>query len=345
MTDSYKPIIFPQDEKPHEKIIEWWYFNGHLWDEKNNQYPFMHCLFKANAKKVKLPLMIKSPLKNLYFEHSMISDVSQEKFHSIVNPICLPLPDHNVAPLLFNHYWNTPKDISHLIETKPFYYHLKTKNINLFFESTKKPMLENQTGFIDLGNNRTTWYYSLSNLKTQGHIKIENTWLPVTGKSWHDHQWADAPYKKDFWLWFCLQLENDTEIVCFEYGRETKTRLATIMDKNCVQQTFPVKIISEGENWISKTTGASYPLQWKIKIPQAKIEIVVKSLTKNQEMLYGPINYWEGGLGVQAVINGQNINGFGFAELVGMETKKKFTEIYREQLTKKIVAKWKNFKL
>lgn len=335
MTNEKPAVQFPQDELPHDKIIEWWYFNGHLWDENKNHYAFMFAFFKADLKRVNLPFLKALPVKNIYFEHSLISDIKNKKFYSTINPFCLLLPEKTETPLLSLRYVSQPPNISFLKETKPFSFRLKTKNLDLNFISAKKPLLENQTGFIALKPGRETWYYSLTDLATSGEIKIGKKALKVAGKSWHDHQWADAPYENDFWLWFSFQLENGREIVCFEYGREIKKRMATVMYKNGDQKTFDVEIIPGKDLWTSPQTGASYPQEWEIRIPEEKIKLAVKSLNENQEMIYGLINYWEGGLAVEAEIAGKKFNGLGFAELVGFPTTKNLIEIFSLKFKKK----------
>ncbi|OGY46276.1 MAG: hypothetical protein A3J65_01890 [Candidatus Buchananbacteria bacterium RIFCSPHIGHO2_02_FULL_45_11b] len=328
MPDCFKPIRFPQDELPHNKIIEWWYFNGHLWDEHKNHYAFMYAFFKADLKRVKLPWLKILPVKNIYFEHSMISDVKNNKFQATISPFCLLLPKKSKRPLLSLRYLGQLPNVSFLKETKPFSYRLKTKNLDLTLTSAKKPLLENQTGFIKLKPGRETWYYSLTDLAASGEIRIGKKTVKVAGQSWHDHQWADAPYENDYWLWFSVQLENGMEIICFEYGWEIKKRLATVMYKNCAQKTFDVEIIPGKNSWTSPQTGASYPQEWEIIIPKGKIKLVVNSLNKNQEMIYGLINYWEGGLSVKAEIAGEKIKGLGFAELVGLPAAKNLIEIF-----------------
>ena len=39
--DEIKPIVLPKDNGPHDFIIEWWYFNGHLYDKGGKEYSFM----------------------------------------------------------------------------------------------------------------------------------------------------------------------------------------------------------------------------------------------------------------------------------------------------------------
>jgi len=343
MKNGFKPIKFPADELPHDKIIEWWYFNGLLTDEDGNQFSFMHAFFKANPRKVKLPLMNKLPVSSVYFEHSMITDIKRQEFYSSVNPICVPLPDHNSAPLIFFHFLTRPGAASYLSEVKPFFYPLKAENFDIFMESAKPPLLENQTGFLEVQPGRTTWYYSLTQLKTEGYITVKGKRRKVSGLSWHDHQWADAPYANDFWIWFSLQLKNGLDIVCFEYGRDRKTKLASIIDKNSIQKTYPVEIVPGNDSWVSSVTGATYPQVWRINIPEKKIEIVVKSLNRNQEINYGTINYWEGGLSVEARISGRIVKGQGFAELVGFPRQKKLAAIYQQRFKAEFMKKWNGF--
>ena len=39
--DEIKPIVLPKDNGPHDFIIEWWYFNGHLYDKGGKEYSFI----------------------------------------------------------------------------------------------------------------------------------------------------------------------------------------------------------------------------------------------------------------------------------------------------------------
>jgi len=317
---KYKKIKFPEDELAHKNIIEWWYFNGNLKDKKGNEYAFMNCLFKVKVDKVKIPFL-KVPLKTAYFSHSLLSDIKNKKFYSEVNPLSIVSTDSFSKPLLFIEYTQPSLNgyISYIIEkTEKSKYHIKTKDMDLTFISTKTPLLEGGKGFVSL-NPKETYYYSLTNLKTRGKIKIKGKWIEVKGKSWMDHQWADVPYEGDKWTWFSIQLENNMEIVCFEYDdKKNKTYLASISYPNSKQKHFSeIKLKPLGEKWKSKRTGTIYSLSWEIEIPSEKIKLEVQSLIKNQEMNFGTINYWEGPLKVKGAIKNKKVKGKGFMELVG----------------------------
>jgi len=53
---------------------------------------------------------------------------------------------------------------------------------------------------------------------------------------------------------------------------------------------------------------------------------------KEQEMIFGSINYWEGPLTVKGKVNDERVSGKGFAELVGYPAKKFFVEFYKPEL-------------
>jgi len=341
MKMKYQKIKFPEDESAHNNIIEWWYFNGNLKDKKGNKYAFMDCLFKADATKVKIPFL-KVPFKTVHFSHSLLSDIKNKKFYSEINPVSIISTDSFSKPLLFINYTQPSLEgyINYIIEkTGKFKYHIKTKNIDLILTSVKKPLLEGGKGFIDLNPDKT-YYYSLTNLKTEGRIKIQDKWIDVKGKSWMDHQWADVPYNENKWTWFSIQLDNNIEIVCFEYDdRKTKSYLASISypnDKHKHISKFELK--SLGEKWKSKRTGTTYPLSWEIKIPSEKIKLKVEPLMKNpsQEIIFGTINYWEGPLKIKGFVNNKKVKGEGFMELVGYASDYSKTKILKNEVTNAI---------
>ena len=317
---KYKKIKFPEDESAHNNIIEWWYFNGNLKDKKDNKYAFMNCLFKVDVNKVKIPFL-KVPFKTAYFSHSLLSDIKENKFYPEVNPLSVVSIDSFSKQLLFINYAipSLKGHINYVIESpEKSKYHIKTKDLDLIMTSTKKPLLEGGKGFVDLKPEKT-YYYSLTNLQTKGKIKIKNKWIDVTGKSWMDHQWADVSYGQNKWTWFSIQLQNNMEIVCFEYDNgKNKTYSASISYPDNKQKHFSeVEFKALGKKWKSEKTGTIYPLSWEIKIPEEKITLKVESLINNQEMNFGTINYWEGALNVKGQIDKKKIKGEGFMELVG----------------------------
>lgn len=339
MPRKIKLVRFPQDELSHNNIIEWWYFNGNLRDEKGNRYAFMNCLFKAEVKKVKIPFLSRVPFKNIYFFHSILSDVENRKFYPVVDYISVVSRDSFSKPLLFINHTNpiTVKGYLNRVleETKKFTYHLKDERIDLEMASTKKPLLEGENGQIEICGKKS-YYYSLTNLKTKGTVHIGRRSFKVTGKAWLDHQWANVSYSKDKWSWFSLQLDNNIEVMGCEYDDgKSKDYLVGIMDSNGKQENLKGLKLTPGHNvWESEETKAKYPLAWKIEIPDRKINLKVSALVKNQEIIFGSINYWEGPLAVSGLFKGKKVKGMGFMELVGYPSEYDNVDYVKSELEK-----------
>ena len=139
LENKFESIKFPEDELAHNSITEWWYFNGHLEDSKQNRYSFMNCLFRADvkkldAKKLKIPFLNQLPLKTPYFSHSVLSDIKRKKSYPVVNYISIVSRDSFSKPLLFINYINPmifAGYFNSVIERiGKFKYHIKTENID-----------------------------------------------------------------------------------------------------------------------------------------------------------------------------------------------------------------------
>jgi predicted secreted hydrolase len=339
MHKKYIPIKFPKDESSHDYIVEWWYFNGRLKDGSGAEYSFMDCLFKVDVKKVKIPFLSKVPVKEVYFSHSLLTAHKNKKSVRRIAPFSVISDDSFSKPLLYINYLNPEIKngyVNCVIEkTGKTNYHLKNEDIDLVLTAVKKPLLEGGKGYLDF-RSKNTYYYSLTNLKTKGRIKTGGKWIEVTGKSWMDHQWADAEYATDRWDWFSIQLENNIEAVfCAYHAGKEKTYLADICYADGRQEHYDaVEIIPLKKHWTSPKSKAVYPLAWKIRLPEKNIELNLTAETRNQEMLFGSINYWEGPLHVAGRFDGKKAKGNGFMELVGYPSKYTNAKYFRDEIGK-----------
>ncbi|MBU0536277.1 MAG: hypothetical protein KKE20_04890 [Nanoarchaeota archaeon] len=333
---KYKKIRFPKDVFPHDKVIEWWYFNGNLADSSGRRYSFMHCLFRADAKKSKIPFIERIPLNYVLFSHGLLSDISQKKTYQDVYPIVFRSVDSYSKPRFFVNF--APPSMKGYLnyeieETGPHCFRVKSKFLDIMLRSKKEPLLEGGKGFLDL-DSKQTFYYSLTNMHADGWIIIDKKRIHVTGKAWMDHQWADEYYTRDKWSWFSIQFDNDTELVCFEYDvGKKKSYLASIIDKKSrSKHTSNVKLIPDKRNWKSPVTGAVYPLDWKIIIPEFDVDIRISSPLKEQEVLFSTINYWEGPISAAGKVFGKSAKGKGFMELASYPMDKSLTQRLRKHV-------------
>lgn len=318
-----KPVILPADGMPHKCIVEWWYYNGLLEAEDGRRFAYMMCLFKVDNKKVSVPVLRRLPFKTVFFTHSLLSDITNQKFDSSIDYFSVMSKDSFSRELFYANFTNPlagfGKYVNSAIEESigPVF-HLKRENFDLQLVSKKPVLLEDGTGYVKL-HERDTYYYSYTNLKTEGVVLLGDKEIKVKGKSWMDHQWADNKWGQDHWTWFSIQLDNDIELVCCEYKNgDKKDYLGSIIYADGHSEHAKDVILTPlDKGWISNKTKAKYNLVWKIEIPSKKISLQVAPEIKNQEMVFGTINYWEGPMKFEGVVDGVQVQGRGFLELVG----------------------------
>lgn len=338
-----RKLKFPRDGKAHNTIVEWWYFNGHLEDSKGNKYAFMDCLFRVNAKKSGLSFIEKVPFKNVYFSHSIFSDISKKKSYIDVHPLSIISEDSFSKKLFYVNYTfpSLGGYLNHVIEeVDKFKYRIKSEHFDLNLVSKKKPFLEGGKGFLNFGL-KSSYYYALTNMDASGYINLGGKRIKVKGKSWLDRQWTNVPYSKNSkWTWFSIQLDNDIEIVVFEFITDGKKfYFGGVIDENEESyNTTKVRITPLKGKWKSNKTGAVYPVSWRIEIPSKEIDLVVKPLIKKQEVIFGAINYLENPLKVSGKTKGKRVKGQGFMELVGYPAQKSRIKVYEEGI-KEIIEK------
>lgn len=318
-TSAMPGIKFPKDEKVHPQAMEWWYWNGHLKDRAGLAYAFMASLFK-----VKLPA-----LKPVWFLHSFISSVKGQKFYPDTRLFFRGLDQGSMAGGKLK---ASARGYFSMRQESLGKFSLEIPHLRLRLLSEKPPLPTGGTGELDFKTSKSCCY-SLTRLQVQGELELEGKRKKVRGLAWMDHQWSPLALDQEHvWTWFALQLNDGTELSCFEYGRKIKTRLATLSRPDgSVAVTKRVRLVRVGLPWISPKTGAQYPLHWKISLPEFGLEVATRPLLKNQEMLFGPLNYWEGPLKVVAKSKGKKIGGVGFLEIVGVPWGKSILRVIAQQ--------------
>lgn len=353
MAAQQKQLQFPKDELKHNYGIEWWYWNGTMQDKEGNEYAFMHCLFRTDIKKFKLLFNSIIPHTPFYFSHSVVTDIAKRKAYPHINYAAIVTRDSFTKKLLHVHYANpipTASDrASTITEPEPFAYEIQAELLDIRMTAQKKPMALGDKGYLKL-THESTYYYSIPRLALEGTIKVGNRWIPIKGTAWMDHQWANPRLSRDSWSWFSIQLSDKTDIVCFKHASGTKeTDYGHISKPDGTQASSQQIILTPTKYWSSRTTKTSYPLEWKIEIPDEQISLVVTPRVRNQEMLYGGMHYWEGPTHITGTIGKKKVSGSGFMELVGYRSRYSNIEFIEEmtkgaikllaQHTKKILSK------
>lgn len=70
--------------------------------------------------------------------------------------------------------------------------------------------------------------------------------------------------------------------------------------------------------WKSPHTGGNYPSGWRLRVPSARLDLVLVPVVLDQELanLTGGVSYWEGAVDVNDAVSGRHL-GVGYVELTG----------------------------
>ncbi len=196
-----------------------------------------------------------------------------------------------------------------------------TDKLHLTLVSTKPPMAVGGSGETGLVRPDDMFYYSLTRCAVTGTIDTGAGLEAVTtGTGWLDHQWGSSwGASNNGWDWWGIQLNDGTDILAFrQRNLSTGTvffPLATFMDKDGRQSVTRNIQFTPYNTWKSPTTGARYPLRWRLTFPDKRLALDISAAVASQEMpvLASGGAIWEGTCRVSA----PGMTGTAYMELVG----------------------------
>ena len=306
-----KPIQFPDDEGLHvSKLIEWWYYTGHLTSDSGRNFGFEVCYFRF------------TPF--IYFAHFAISDIDNKKIRyvrKIFSPASVLIKGEKLALNYGN--WGAKA-------TGSFQYDLWAEapdfSMKLQMSSLKPPMLIGDEGIIKMGDDANSYYYTLTRNSVGGSISIGEENYHVNGTAWMDHQWGNFFMSTIWgWDWFSLQLDNNMELNIFSFhnsqGEQTNPFVEILNPDNTNEMLSTVELTPLSW-WTSPQTRIRYPSGYRIYLPEKNYTFTVIPKFKEQEIEANPfspdfIDYWEGACSVSADLDGAKVEGQAYNEICG----------------------------
>ena len=326
---------FPRDHASHDSFkTEWWYYTGHLATKQGRRFGYELTFFRSGVENP--PKAVPSSpwqMDNVFLAHFAVTDIEKGKF---VNFERMNRAGLNVAGarqdacLVFNETWSAARlGDKFTLEADSDGYSIK-----LLLTPAKPPVVHGKDGVSQKAScaGCASHYYSLTRLKTEGVIVLEDGAHEVTGESWMDHEFGSNQLSEDQegWDWFSIQLSDGSELMLYNMRRRNggvdKHSSGTIIGADGSSRHLPVSAMSikPVATWKSPTTGAIYPSGWKVSIPDSGITLELAPVQKDQELVTSGstgITYWEGAVDVKGVKGGKKVSGRGYVELVGYAEK------------------------
>lgn len=322
-------IEFPRDFGPHPDFqTEWWYYTGNLSAPDGRRFGYQFTIFRRALLPPSLTAERGSELaaSQIYLGHFALTDV-QERNHVYFERFARGAGGIAGAQAVPYRVWLEDWQIT---EFEPGTYRMRASQdgfaLDLTLLDLKGPVLQGENGYSQKGPDpgNASFYYSQTRLKTAGILQIDGQEFEVTGYSWKDHEYSTSALSGDQvgWDWFAIQFSDQTELKVFhirkENGEIDRFSSGSFVNQSGLitplgDQDFSIKSTA---SWTSEASGATYPANWTIEVPELNIELQVSPLVADQELNVS-YSYWEGAVSVTGTKNGFPIDGFGYAELTG----------------------------
>jgi len=329
-------FAFPRDHGSHDNYkTEWWYYTGHLTTDEGKRYGFELTFFRVGVDRSPLAPSAslragvgRWELRNLSLAHFAITDVAAKDFryYEKLNRSS-PFTASAAADKLdvFNEGWRatTLADGSWRLVAAS-----GRDSIDLVLTSRKPPAINGENGVSvkAQGAGYASHYYSMTRLEARGAINGRR----CRGLAWMDHEFGSAALRENqqWWDWFSIQLDNDTELMLYQIRRTDGTPDVTssgsliTSDGDVIHlRRDDVRITPTGK-WQSPHTRATYPMGWRVAVPKFGIALVLQPLLRDQELVTKGstrVTYWEGAVDVTGSAGNVAARGSGYVEMTGYD--------------------------
>lgn len=329
-------IRLPRDAGSHPAAqTEWWYIVGHLTDGHGHSYGFETTFFRLGGMQKVFP---GSTSDTILRTDVAITDETAHRFHMrITNQ--LPQRGQTIVSTgrLYLHAGTitmSSRDSVHYRTQGTIPAHSQAPGgnkapnepggaVDLALDSLRAPMLVN-SGTVNWGKGLSA-YYSLTDLRATGTLRIGTRRVTVRGTAWMDHQWGTwDPRSITGWTWMEMQLGDGTDLsLVNEYPGKTPLPKWTMAQLPSGRQQFvPQAQITVLAHWRSPATHILYPARWRVRVPALQLDVVVQPTVADQELVNAyvpsqPMAYWEGHCTIRGTHAGHAVRGDGYTELTG----------------------------
>ena len=316
-------VSFPTDEGFHsEEPTEWWYANGEVTGVTSGKtYTYLLIYFSSSYSYAGYD----------GFRILNIMDESTGQLYSDTKPVNYDSKSETELLVEANVFlgsqdtWITKRDTDgNLI---PFEYTISATSsfgaLQLDYKTTKRPLLIGDDGYLEQGSENYTYYYSQTTNEVSGNITLNGTTEAVTGTSWIDRQYGSFnPYLGENYEWFSIQLSNGMDINAYnvftpDYAIPDNLKykvFAAYVDETTQYTTSDFVLERLSYHW-SDDNVQCYSNKWRLTSDKNKVDLIITPRHNDAEILE-PIRFFEDATTITGSVNGVEVTGIGFAELI-----------------------------
>lgn len=307
-----RQLDFPFDHGPHfDSLFEWWYFTGETLTSEGETIGFEFTIFKVGTV----------GLNNfIYVGHLAITrpETSEHFFTEVITLPPVSGIDEGKTEIKINNFSFA------FSESKGFTIMADTGNlsVNLSLTPTMDVLPHGEDGIIDMGDEINSYYYSFTNLQTNGDLSGNGLeYLVSSGRTWMDHQWGNYNLFGMIWDWFSIRLDDGSAMMLFQFrdifDNVVGSNWTYRSDNGAVKYGNDFSVIAT-RTYEDEKGNATYPIDWIVDVPEIDASFLVRPLFDEQS-LYNVITpfYWEGLCSVEGTMSDEVEIGSAYVELTG----------------------------
>ena len=312
---------FPRDHFAHPEFeLEWWYYTGNLTAEDGRRFGFELTFFRNTAERQE-PTTSVWDVEQLYLAHFAISDIGGQRFYKSerLNRAGPGLAGADLDRALI---WNGNWQVAWRNGKQSLRAVSQDGALELELTPAKPPVINGENGVSQKadGAGKASHYITFTRLIATGSLQVGSERFAVDGTAWMDHEFSTDSMGEGQagWDWLSLQLDDGADLMLYRLrdadGSTDSHSAGTYVDADGAAVHLHAEdfVMTPGARWSSPATGGSYPLEWRIRVPQLHLELTVTTPLQSQEIVptngRGP-TYWEGAVEVKA--------GVGYLEMTG----------------------------
>ena len=324
-------LVFPRDHASHpEYRIEWWYYTGNLEASDGRRFGYQVTFFRVGIDQEPVNPS-RWAVRDLHMAHLAVTDVSAGR-HFVaerLNRAGVGWAGARTDRLeVWNEGWTLEQDgSSHVLTVMS---DRDEFGVDIRLEANQVPVLHGANGFSQKGSQvgNASHYYSLTRMRTTGRLVSDRETIEVEGSSWMDHEFGTTFLEptQQGWDWLSLQLDDGTDLMVYLLRQQDGSRdthsSGTLVDSqgDIVALGVDDYRLIPGRTWSSPTSGARYPVEWRLEIPSVALELEIRAAVDAQELHTEQstgVTYWEGAVDVVGTRTGHPVRGRGYLELTG----------------------------
>jgi predicted secreted hydrolase len=327
---------FPRDHGSHpEYRQEWWYVTGNLDSTGGERFGFELTFFRfalaPESTQAAQPVLpgVESAWRTgqIYMAHFAITDAAHKQFRFMqkLSRGAVGLAGARNPPL---HVWIDDWSLG-TVDPEGAHWTLRAAQsgyeLVLDAQVLQPPVLNGEQGFSRKSNDpgSASYYYSIPRVAVRGRVVRDGKPLEVQGLAWVDREWGSGSLgsAEQGWDWFALQLQDGTALMFYSMRNQDGSRdpnsagtwiSAAGQSQRLSRDQVQIDVLDYWKN----PRGDRYPSHWRVRVPTVGIDVDVRPVLANQELITSA-RYWEGAVDVTGASAGQKTAGRGYVELVG----------------------------